>query len=317
MRILHTLRIFRQFLQQGAWLGLGRLYVKRSGQRVSYYAISRELAHRLRSNDMLEHAYGMAFNFTLAIFPAIIALFTFIPYIPIPALDQKIITFLQAVLPMGIYEVLAPTVQDTVGIQRKGLLSLGFISTLYLATNGMVSLIKTFDLFQKASEGPPRSYLKKRGVALLLTLLLTLVLFCAMVLLIVGNQLLRYMISQGLIDSSFRLHLILALRLGTVALLLFMAIACIYYIAPSIQWPFFSLGAFCATLLSLGTSLGFSHYVNNFAHYNRLYGSIGIFIALMVWLWLLAVILLLGFELNASVDALIRKVTKSHRPGDA
>ena len=306
------LKQLQKLLKQGLWLCLGKLYVKRGERRVSYYAVGVELFRRLRNNDILEHAYGMAFNFTLAIFPATISVFTLIPYIPIPALDQKIIAFLQEMMPVGIYEVLAPTVQDTLGTQRKGLLSLGFVSTLYLATNGMMSLIKTFDLFHKDTVRSPRGYCKKRGVAVLLTLLLTLVLFCAMVLLIVGSHLLGYMVSQGLIASRLQINLILGLRLCTVALLLLTAIACIYYVAPAAkkQWPFFSLGSFNAALLSLLASLGFSYYVNNFAHYNRIYGSIGIFIALMTWLFVLSAILLVGFELNASVDALGRKSAK-------
>lgn len=314
MQSIGILTAFYQLLQQVLKVCLGPLHIKRGGMRVSYYAVGSEFLYRLRTNDMLEHAYGVAFNFTLAIFPATIALFTLIPYIPIPALDQKIIAFLQTMLPVATYEALAPTVEDTLGTQRKGLLSLGFVSMLYLATNGMMSLIKTFALFQKDSTAPSRNYLKKRSIALLLTLVLTLVLFSAMVLLIVGSQLLRYMISHGLIASDFQLYLILGLRLVTVALLLLMAIACIYYIAPSAQWPFFSFGAFSATLLSLVASFRFSQYVNEFAQYNRLYGSIGIFIALMVWLLLLAVILLVGFELNASVDAVVRKTTCGPQP---
>lgn len=307
MQTPNVLKILYHLLQQGLRLCLGQLYVKRGEKRVSYYALGKEFLYRLRTNDMIEHAYGVAFNFTLAIFPATIALFTLIPYIPIPELDQKIIAFLQNMLPLGTYEVLASTVEDTISTQRRGLLSLGFVSMLYLATNGMMSLIKTFELFQKTTRASPRDYLKRRSIALLLTLVLTLVLFSAIVLLIVGNQLLRYMISQRLIASSFQLYLILGLRLGSVALLLFMAIACIYYMAPSVQWPFFSFGAFSATFLSLLASFGFSYYVNNFAHYNRLYGSIGIFIALMIWLLLVAFILLVGFELNASIDEVARK----------
>lgn len=301
-----------QLLKQALWLCLGKLYVKRGEQRVSYYAVWLELFRRLRTNDILEHAYGMAFNFTLAIFPATISVFTLIPYIPIPALDQKIIALLQEVLPVGIYDVLAPTVQDTLSKQRNGLLSLGFVSTLYLTTNGMTSLIKTFDLFHKDTVRSPRGYFKKRGIAVLLTLLLTLVLFCAMVLLIVGSQLLSYMISQGLIASKFQINLILGLRLFTVGLILLTAIACIYYVAPSTKkrWSFFSFGAFNAALLSLLASYGFSYYVNNFANYNRIYGSIGIFIVLMTWLFLLSAILLVGFELNTSVDALVPRSEK-------
>lgn len=314
MWMQRSILLFQALLKRVLWLCLGQLYVKRRKQHISYYAVGSELLRRLRTNDILEHAYGMAFNFTLAIFPATISVFTLIPYIPVPALDQLIIAFLQDILPTGIYDVLAPTVQDTLGTQRKGLLSLGFVATLYLATNGMTSLIKTFDLFHKETVHMPRSFVKKKGIAVLLTLWLTFVLFCAMVLLIVGTQLLNYMINEGLIASKFQINLILGLRLFTVTLLLLTAIACIYYVAPATKklWPFFSFGAFSATLLSLLASFGFSYYVNNFGSYNRIYGSIGIFIALMTWLFVLAAILLVGFELNASVDALVAQEADQH-----
>ena len=93
----------------------------------------------------------------------------------------------------------------------------------------------------------------------------------------------------------------------------FMTISGIYYLAPAPKkhWPFVSLGSLVATTSSLLASLGFSYYVNNFANYNRLYGSLGVMIALMVWLFLLSVILLVGFELNASINKVLQKQTSS------
>ncbi|MFM2428581.1 MAG: hypothetical protein RL012_465 [Bacteroidota bacterium] len=313
MLIQRGLELLKELLKCGLLLCLDKLYIKRKKHYISCHAVGVELFRRLCTNDIIEHAYGMAFNFTLAIFPATISIFTLIPYIPIPTLSQKIIAFLQEMVPMSLYEVLAPTIQDTLSTQRRGLLSLGFFATLYLATNGMMSLIKTFDLAQKDPLSmQKRGYFKKRGIAALLTFMLALVLCCAMVLFIVGNQLLHYVTSHGLIASKFQINLILGLRLFTVALILLNAIACIYYVAPSAKqrWPFFSFGSFIATLLSLLASFGFSYYVKNFANYNRIYGSIGIFIALMSWLFVLSAILLVGFELNASVDVLMLKSGK-------
>jgi membrane protein len=309
MLIQKVLKPLKALLQRSLFLCLNKLYITRSKRYVSCYAVGEELFRRLYTNDIIEHAYGMAFNFTLAIFPAIISVFTLIPHIPIPMLAQKIIAFLQEMMPLSIYEVLAPTIQDTLSTQRKGLLSLGFLATLYLATNGMMSLIKTFDLAHKDTLCVRRGYFKKRGIAALLTLMLALVLCCAMVLLIVGNQLFHYVTSHGLIASKFKMTLILGLRLCTIVLILLNAIACIYYVAPSVRqrWPFFSFGSLIATLLSLVASFGFSYYVKNFANYNRIYGSLGIFIALMSWLFVLSAILLVGFELNTSIDVLLRK----------
>jgi membrane protein len=312
MLIQKGLELLKKLLKRSLLLCLDKLYIKREKHYISCYSVGVELFRRLCTNDTIEHAYGMAFNFTLAIFPATISVFTLIPHIPIPALAQKIIAFLQEIVPMSIYEVLAPTIQDTLSTQRKGLFSLGFFATLYLATNGMMSLIKTFDIAQKNTLCVRRGYFKKRGIAALLTLMLSLVLCCAMVLLIVGNWLFHYVTSHGLIASKFQINLILGLRLFTVALILLNAIALIYYLAPSSKqrWPFFSFGSLMATFLSLLASFGLSYYVKNFANYNRIYGSIGVFIALMSWLFVLSAILLIGFELNTSIDVLVLKSEK-------
>ena len=299
-------------------LCLGRFYTKRSERRITLYRVLEEFLHRLRTNDILEHAYGLAFNFTLAIFPATIFVFTLIPYIPIPGLEPQIVCFLKEIMPENVYEALAPTIQDTVSKQRSGLLSFGFITTLYLATNGMMSLIKTFNLSDKEAIQNQRGYFKQKAIATLLTLALALVLFCTIILLIVARQVLDYMISYGLIASRFQVNLILGSRLVIVFFMFFMTISGIYYLAPATKkhWPFASLGSLEATTSSLLASLGFSYYVNNFANYNRLYGSLGVMIALMVWLFLLSVILLVGFELNASINKVFQKQTSSFHTTD-
>ncbi|MEM7055890.1 MAG: YhjD/YihY/BrkB family envelope integrity protein, partial [Bacteroidota bacterium] len=220
-------------MKHGMHLCRSRFYTKRSERQAMLYSILEEFLYRLRTNDILEHAYGLAFNFTLAIFPATIFVFTLIPYIPIPGLELKILFLLKEIIPESVYEALIPTIQDTVSKQRSGLLSFGFITTLYLATNGMMSLVKTFNRSDKEAMPNQRGYFKQRAIATLLTLALALVLFCTIMLLIVARQILDYMISYGLIASRFKINLILGSRLVIVFFMFFMAISGIYYLAPA------------------------------------------------------------------------------------
>ena len=286
---------------------LNKFYLRKGKHSIPLYDVLIAFFKKLREDDIVEWAYGVAFNFTLAIFPAIIFLFTLIPYIPIPSLDSKIMQFLADIMPANVYETVDHTIHDIVSKQRGGLLSFGFVSSLYLATNGMMSLIKTFHCLHKESTCEKRSYFQQRLIATLLTFMLAFVLFSAIVLLIVGNQFLDYLIKNVVIVSKLYINLILFLRFIIIFWIFFITISLIYYLAPftKVQRSFVSWGALIATLLSIGASFGFSYYVNNFANYNRLYGSIGIMIALMVWLFILASILLIGFEFNASVDQLI------------
>ena len=197
------------------------LYSKLYQRSGPLYTILKELFYRLRTHDILERAYGLAFNFTLAIFPAIIFSFTLIPHIPVTNLEPKIIAFFKDIMPGSVYEALIPTIQDTVSKQRRGLLSFSFFSTLYLATNGMMSLIKTFHLADKDLVPEERSYLKQRVIATLLTLALVGALFGTIVLLIVVRQVLDYLLPHGLIASQTQINLMLGLRL-TIIFLLFL-----------------------------------------------------------------------------------------------
>ena len=94
-----------------------------------------------------------------------------------------------------------------------------------------------------------------------------------------------------------------ALRFLVIFIVFFFAISFIYYFGPAVHynWKFFSIGSFIATLACLGVSYGFSFYLSNFASYNKVYGSIGALIALMVWIQLLTLVLLFGYEINASL----------------
>jgi membrane protein len=248
----------------------------------------------------------VAFNFTLAIFPAIIFIFTLIPYIQIadlPDLDQQIMQFLEGWMPAPMYDVASSTIEDIISNRRSGLLSFGFFFSLFLATNGMMSLMKAFNKCYRTVES--RSFFQSRFIATSLTFMLAVVLFFAMLLLVIGQQAINILESAPWINiESYVFILVLALRFIVLFFIFLVAISSIYYLAPAVhdRWKFFSPGSLTAASLSLAVTFGFTYYINNFAAYNKFYGSIGVLIALMVWLSLLSVIMLIGFEINASID---------------
>lgn len=247
-------------------------------------------------------AAAVAFNFTLAVFPAILFLFTLIPYIPISHLDFQIMNFMEDVLPQRLYLEAKETIFDIISNKRGNVLSFGFLFAIYASTSGMMSLMRTFNMTYRTDES--RGIVKQRLVALLLNFLLTFILLLAIVILIVGRQIIDIFIEKGWLTVDFNYFAVQIVRYGVVFLVFFMAVSVIYYFAPSIhkRWKFFNPGSVTASILIILSTNLFSYYIANFASYNRLYGSIGTIIAFMLWLYLVALILIIGFEINAALD---------------
>ncbi len=259
----------------------------------------------MQKDELDPRANAVAFNLTLSVFPGIIFLFTLIPYFPIPDLDVQIMDFLGNVLPKSVYREFAGTLFDIVSRPRSSLLSLGFMGALYTATNGMMALMTAFNRSYRTIER--RGVLRTRLTATLLTIMLAVVLVLAIVVLIVGNIVLKWLFEHDtyhLFNDNLTFFTVSLLQYGVVFLVFFLAIAIIYYVAPAIhkRWTFFSFGSIVASALAILVTHLFSFYISNFASYNKLYGSIGTFIGLMVWFYLLSFIILLGFEINASID---------------
>jgi membrane protein len=271
----------------------------------SLYRTSLIFIDRVGDNQLFERAYGVAFNFTLSLFPSIIFLFALIPFVHnwIPSISQgEILHYLKDVLPKSLFDVTAETIFDTIQIRREGLISFGVLFALFLATNGVNSLMNAFNTSYKTVER--RTFVKTRIIALFLTLLLAVAFLMSILLLVVGEFAIDWLFAHSHISIDFIIFFLYPLRFAVIFIAFYSAIASIYYWGPAIhdKWRFFSMGSFAATLLCLMVSFGFSFYITSFGTYNKLYGSIGSIIALMIWQYLMSAILLLGFEFNASLD---------------
>lgn len=284
-------------------------------KKISLYRGITCFSKNFKKNEIVSRSNAVAYNLILAIFPAVIFLFTLIPYVSklFSGINQNsIMAFMETMMPKSMYEVMSETVLDIVSNQRGGLLTVGFIAALFLATNGMYALINAFNACYKTTES--RSAWRVRLTATSLTLLLALVLFLTVVMVIIGQFVLDY-IGANLRQFSylevdeFTLVLFRLMRLVVVFIGFFLAISCIYYFGPSVHynWNFFSLGSLIASFASMAVSYGFSEYVSGIGSYNKLYGSIGVLIALMVWIQLLSLVLLAGYEINSTIHQLSHK----------
>lgn len=251
--------------------------------------------------DLTMRASAITFSFFLALFPGTLFLFTLIPYIPIQDLDVIILDFFSEVMPENAFEAVKTTIYDIVSKQQSGLLSFGILMALYFSTNGLNALMesfnKSYDIFES------RSFLIQRGLALLLTLLEFGVLVVAVILILGGSLAIDMMVMYGLISGDFVAILFLALEWVIILALIYIGISLLYYFGPAVtkRWKFFSIGSVVATLLFVITSTAFSYYINHFGNYNKLYGSIGTLIVVMLWMYLNSFIILIGFELNAAI----------------
>jgi membrane protein len=295
--MLKTLLENRYFQRIGQWLRQTMLF----RGTVSLYDVLVNLVDKILVHDIDQRATAVAFSLTLASFPAVLFLFTLIPYIPIENLDVQIMAFLRDLMPAGIFVEVSATIEDIVSRPRRGVLSVGFLLTIVTATNGMVSLMRSFNMVYRDVEN--RSFLRTRAIAMMLTLLLALVLFVAVVLLIIGDRVMAVVAEWELIQEVWILHVVNLTRYLTAFATLTLAVSLIYRFAPnrSVRMSFVNIGSLIASALIVLATYGFSFYLSNFGSYNKLYGSIGTMIALMIWLYLIALLLIFGFEINASI----------------
>ncbi|HUH32704.1 MAG TPA: YihY/virulence factor BrkB family protein [Daejeonella sp.] len=277
------------------------------------YTVASFFFQEIGKDSLINKASSLAYNFMLAIFPAIIFLFTLIPYIPIDNFQNQLMNLISLVLPTNAYLAVETTLEDIVKNQNSKLLSFGFIFALVFSTNGVHTLMEAFNKSSLIIES--RSWFKQRLVALNLTILIAFALISGLIIITLGEYVFGYLRNELFFKDSFWIHVIDLVRWFILITIYFVTISLLYRYGPAHakKWRFFSAGSWMATILAVLTFWGFSYYINNFGNYNKLYGSIGTLIVVMIWLYLNSLIILVGFELNASID-LSKRSIKIVRP---
>ncbi len=275
-------------------------------QGMSLYDVLEMYIIGIVKGALTTRAGGIAYSFFMAIFPFLLFLLTLIAYIPIDGFQVELISLIVDALPPKTLVLVQPIIDDIIKNQNNGLLSFGFIASIFLMTNGVNAIFGGFEYSYHVKEvrSVVRAYIISLGTSLIMTLFL--VITVALTILYgVGLNILK---DKEWLDEGD----LFWLQFGTGLLFVFMIFTIVsmlyhYGTKQGKQSSFFSAGAIFTTILSIFTFYLFGIYVVEFSKYNELYGSIGTLLILMLFVWLNAIILLLGFELNATINRLKRK----------
>ncbi|MEZ5104946.1 MAG: YihY/virulence factor BrkB family protein [Draconibacterium sp.] len=248
-------------------------------------------------------ASAIAFSFFIALFPFLIFLFTLIPIIPIDNFQNELLILIRDLVPASTYETIEGTITEIITKPRGDLLSFGFFLALIFSTNGLASMMSAFDATVNSIYR--RSWLSQRFAAILMLLVLSFLLTLAIALLTGGQVVIQYLEDHFILHDRFTVYLITFGKWVVIIALFFFAYSFLYYMAPAkkSKWRFISAGGTLSTILSIFVFAGFTYYINNFSQYNKLYGSIGTLLIILLLIYVMSLILLVGFELNASIHS--------------
>ncbi len=254
---------------------------------------------------LTSRAGGIAFSFFMSLFPFALFILTLIPYVPIEGFQEGFMQFISQALPPKTSGAVDAVLQDIANNKYGGLLSFGFVLSMFLMTNGINSLFGGFEYTYHKLE--TRSIIKQYMVSFAVSLVLALLLFLTVTVIIYFEVAIHNLMQKGYVSDD-----LLWIEIGRymiVFIMLFTTVGLFYFFGTKEGRiiSFFSPGAILTTLLIIVNFKIFGIYVKKFAQYNQLYGSIGTLLVLMLFIWLNSIILLLGFELNASIIGLKRK----------
>lgn len=247
-------------------------------------------------------ASGISYSFFMAIFPFLLFVLTLIPYIHIDGFQDSLLSLIEGVLPPKTYDAVDGVLIDILKNQYGGLLSFGFIVSIFLMTNGVNAIFGGFEYSYHVTE--VRNVIRAYFISMMVSIVMTIFLLITVALTVFYQLLVDAVIKKGLVeDQAFWLQIGRGILFVS---MLFITVSMLYKFGTKSgkYFRFISPGAVFTTLLSILTFFLFGYYVTEFAQYNELYGSIGTLMILMIFIWLNSIILLLGFELNATIYSL-------------
>jgi membrane protein len=288
-------------------------YLVRFGKKIKLpYSEGLTLYHLLElyitgivKGDISYRAGAIAFSFFMSLFPFALFILNLIPYIPLQNFKEDFMQFVHDNVPPTTYDAVAGILSDILINKNGSLLSTGILLAILLMSNGMNAVLSGFQSSLHITI--KRRYFRQYALAIGLSLFFSVVLIVTVSAIVALEVLLQSLKDKGYLNDD-----LLLIRLGRYAFLILMILTITsmlfkFAARETREAAFFSYGSVFSTVLFGLTSYGFSIYVERFARYNELYGSIGTLLVLMLYIWINCFILLLGFELNALIHKLKRK----------
>jgi membrane protein len=268
---------------------------------LSVKELTRRVVHEIQQDDCMGRAAQLAYYLLFALFPFFLFLTTLLGYLPVSNLLDQLMALLAQLLPHDALALVQDNVHELVTGQRGGLLSFGILAALWTSSSAVTAVMDSLNRAYNVEEGRP--FWKVRGLAILLTIGLSLLIIVSLVLLTFGPQIGGWIADYMGLGGAFQVAWNI-LRWPVIVFFLILALALIYYLAPDVEqeWKWITPGAVCAVLAWIVASLGFAFYVNNFGSYNKTYGSIGTVIVLLTWMYVTGLLILVGGEINSEIE---------------
>lgn len=311
--------------------------VRFPGTKLSLLEVVTDFFKLFTKGRTIDRAAGVAFNFFVALFPLLLFFFTLIPYIPIPHLYERVMMLIKDFLiPSGTLDYVTNTIDGIMNQPHDGLLSISILLCLVFGSSGVVAFFSGFrNVYANyvSDKGLTlKGWVIQRLFAILMLIIIGALIVISILMISLGGMALKFLVDHDIIASGkfiFYLFNVLRWIIGIFALCF--GIAILYYFGnvrydehyrKELKKPtrkgkkyrefvIFSPGTILATTLFVLGTVGFNTYISNFSKYNVLYGSIGTLIILLLWIWIVAILILTGNDLNSGIRRKADKLSAS------
>lgn len=274
-------------------------------QGLSFYDLLELYIVGIGEGALSYHASAIAFSFFMALFPFALFILNLIPYIPIEGFQADFLQFVKEGVPPNTYDAIASIINDILNNSHSGLLSSGFILSIFLMANGLNGILGGFESSKHVIL--KRGFLSQYLVALGISLVLSFLLLVTVSTIVIFEVFIQKIKIENVFNDS--VSLIILGRYVFVILMILITTSVLFKFGTKhfTGIPFISIASLFTTILIIIDSYGFGIWVIRFSKYNELYGSIGTLLIMMFYIWINCMILLLGFELNAVIHKLKKK----------
>jgi len=266
--------------------------------------VTRFFVRGLSDGTLALRASAISFQVIMAFFPTIILLFSLIPYVSV-GFQDVLLQYIEDFLPLQVYDLLGPTIEDLIQNKRTGVLSLTFVLVLYYSSRSISSILAAFS--QSVNLVTRHNVVFQFLTSLLIMIGFTLLIITALALITAAEWLAGYLSSLDIIGTEIQRFFFFVLNYAIVLMLFMVAISILYNVGNRDYrgWRVISVGTTMASLSMILISLGFATYITEFTSFDELYGTVGSVIGTVIifclWLYFNSMVLLIGFELNASI----------------
>jgi membrane protein len=277
-------------------------------QKQNLHVVGTFYFHALSKGNIGLRAAGISFKFIIALFPLCIFLFSLIPFIPIENMQSNLMTAISKSFPTPeIFHFFEQFLTDIVEQKHTVLLSVGFLLSIYFAANAVSAL--TSGLTSSYYITNKQKFWQSHLWSIILLFIFLFMFILSFLISSFGSHLIEYMYEQKFFSHTAIYYTLLFIK-SCIAFLFFMlSVSFLYNVAHigRIKWNFFNIGAFFSTILIILLKETFGLYLTYFGKFDQIYGQFGVALAALLFVYYIFFLLIIGFELNMSIQTAVMK----------